>query len=91
MQQIQFVQVTPEQLQTAILEGVKNQLQELKKSFQPKEPTEFLTRSEVSELLQIDLSTVHNWTKKKILIANQIGGRIYYKRSELENAIVELK
>lgn len=91
MQQIQFVQVTPEQLQTAILDGVKNQLQELKKSFQPKEPTEYLTRSEVSELLQIDLSTVHNWTKKGILTANQIGGRIYYKRSDIESAMIELK
>ncbi len=91
MKQIQFVQVTPEQLQTAIIEGVKLQLNELKKNFQPKEPTEFLTRNEVAELFKIDLSSVHNWTKKGILTAYQISGRVYYKRDEVLTAIVELK
>jgi len=91
MQQIQFVQVTPEQLQEAIIEGVKTQLQDLKKHFQPIEPNEYLTRVEVSKLLKIDLSSVHNWTKKGILTSYQIGGRVYYKRTEIENAIIELK
>ena len=90
MKQIQFIQVTPEQLQCAILEGVKRQLQELKENFQPKQPTEYLTRLQVSEMLQVDLSTVHNWSKRKILFPKQIGGRIYFKRSEVEKAIVEL-
>ncbi|MEP3838895.1 MAG: helix-turn-helix domain-containing protein [Algibacter sp.] len=91
MKQIQFVQVTPEQLQNAIIEGVKTQLQDLKKHFQPKEPNEYLTRVEVAKLLKIDLSSVHNWTKKEILTSYQIGGRVYYKRAEVENAIVQLK
>lgn len=91
MQTVQFIQVTPEQLQTSIIEGVKTQLQDLKKHFQPKEPNEYLTRVEVSEMLKIDLSSVHNWTKKGILTSYQIGGRVYYKRQEVENAIIELK
>jgi hypothetical protein len=91
METVQFIQVTPEQLQNAIIEGVKSQLQDLKKHFQPKEPNEYLTRVEVAEMLKIDLSSVHNWTKKGILISYQIGGRVYYKRQEVENAIVELK
>jgi hypothetical protein len=90
MQQIQFVQVTPEQLKNAIIEGVKLQLNDLKKSFQPKEPTEYLTRNDVAEMLKIDLSSVHNWTVKGILTAYQIGGRVYYKRVEVETAIVQL-
>ena len=91
MQIVQFIQVTSEQLQDAIIEGVKTQLQDLKEHFEPKTPNEYLTRVEVSEMLKIDLSSVHNWTKKRILISYQIGGRVYYKRSEIENAIVELK
>lgn len=90
MENIQFIQTTPEQLQTAIIDGVKMQLNELKNSFQPKEPTEFLTRNEVAELLKIDLSTLHNWTRKGKLTSYGIGARIYYKRSEVENAIVKL-
>ena len=91
MEKIQFLQVTPEQLQTAIIEGVKQELKDLKKHFQPKEPTEFLTRNEVAEMFKIDLSSVHNWTKKGILISYQIGGRVFYKREEVMKAIVQLK
>lgn len=91
MQTVQFIQVTPEQLQTAIIEGVKTQLEDLKKHFQPKEPKQYLTRNEVAKMLSVDLSTVHNWTKKGILTANQIGGRVFYLRSSVESAIVQLK
>ena len=72
------------------LEDIKKQIEDLKKHLQPKEPTEFLTRNEVADLLKINLSTVHNWTKNKTLIAYSIGARIYYKRTEVENAIIKL-
>ncbi|MDX1278385.1 helix-turn-helix domain-containing protein [Oceanihabitans sediminis] len=88
---IQFIQVTPEQLQNAIIEGVKSQLQELKEHFQPKQPNEYLTRQEVAEMLSVDLSTIHNWKTKGILTAYQIGGRVFYLRSDVENAIIKLK
>lgn len=87
---IQFISVTPEQLQNAIITGVKNQLEQLKKEFQPKEPTEYLTRHEVKELLNVDLSTVHNWTKRGKLRAYGIGNRVYYKRHEVEQSIKPL-
>ena len=73
------------------LELIKSQLQELKKHFEPKTPVEFLTRQEVAKLLSVDLSTIHNYKKRNILKAYQIGGRVYYKRTEVENAVVELK
>jgi hypothetical protein len=91
MQTVQFISVTPEQLQNAIIKGVKTQLDDFKKHFEPKTPNEYLTRVEVSKMLSVDLSTVHNWTKKGILEANQIGGRVFYLRTDVENAIVKLK
>jgi hypothetical protein len=90
MQTVQFISVTPEQLQNAIIEGVKSQLEDLKKHFEPKTPNVYLTRQAVAEMLSIDLSTVHNWKTKGILTAHQIGGRVFYKRSDVENAIVKL-
>ncbi len=87
---VQFIQVTPEQLQNEIIKGVKTELEQLKKDFQPKQPSEYLTRNEVAEMLKIDLSSVHNWTKKGKLKAYGIGGRVYYKRDEVENSIIEL-
>lgn len=91
MQNIQFIQTTPDELKTQIVQDLKNSLlPELKKEFQPKTPTEYLTRADVSELLKIDISSVHNWTKRGILISYGIGGRVYYKRTEVENAIQQL-
>lgn len=82
-------EVSPEQI-TGLFEGLQNQLNELKQNFEPKVPTEFLTRTEVSELLKCDLSSVHNWTVKGKLKAYGIANRVYYKRSELEEAIIPL-
>ncbi len=91
MSQVQFISITPEKLQTAIIEGVKLQLNGLKKNFEPKTPTEYLSRQETAELLKVNLSSIHNWTKRKLLQSYGISGRVYYKRSEIENAIVKLK
>lgn len=91
MKQVQFISITPEQLQTAIIEGVKTQLEELKKNFQPKEPKEYLERAEVAKMLNVNLSTLHNWNVKGILKSRGIGRRVYYLRTEVENSIVELK
>lgn len=91
MDAIQFIQTTPEQLQTAIIEGVRKELNELKKEFQPKEPTAYLSRQEVKQMLGINLTTLNNWTKKGILISYGIGGRVYYKRHEVEKAIIQLQ
>jgi excisionase family DNA binding protein len=79
--------VTPEQI-TSLFEGLQNQIKELNQKFEPKQPTEYLTRNEVSELLKCDLSTLHNWVKKGKLIPFSIGNRIYFKRSDIENALV---
>lgn len=88
--QVQFIQTTPEKLQEQILEGVKSQLEQFLQKYKPKQPQEYLTRREVAEMFKIDLSSVHNWTKKGILQAYQIAGRVYYKRTEIESAIVKL-
>ena len=90
MQTVQFVGCSPEQLQKAITEKINGQLEELKKSFQPKTPEEFLSRKATAQLLDINLSTLHLWTKKGILQSYGISGKVYYKRSEVESALIEL-
>ena len=90
MRQLQFIGITPEQLQTAITQDVKSQLDQLKKSFEPKSPEELLTRSETAKLLKINLSTLYLWTKKKRVKSYGISGKVYYKRSEVESSLIEL-
>lgn len=88
---IQFVQSSPEELTNRICERFKADLDNLKSEFQPRQPQEFLTRTYVKEWLNVDMSTIHNWTKSGKLKAYGIGNRIYYKRTEVEQALIPLK
>ncbi len=90
MKQLQFIGVSPDDLKSAILSEIKTELKELKKEFQPKEPTEYLTRNEVRDLLKVDLSTIWNWQRKGKLKAYGIGNRVYYRRDEVEAAMKPL-
>lgn len=91
MSKIFLEESSSEELQKAIIEGVKLQLEQLKVNFQPKQPNKYLTRSETAEMLKIDLSTLYKWTKKGTLKSYGLNGRVYYKLDEVENSIVELK
>ena len=90
MNTIQFIGTTPDDLIKEIKNVILPELrEELSKGFQPKEPTQYLTRSEVCELLKIDLSTLYRWTKKGELKAYGIGNRVYYKLNEVEQKLNE--
>ncbi len=85
----QLHNLEPQQIINPLTE-LKKQIEDLKKHLQPKKPTEYLTRNEVADLLKVNLSTIHNYTKQSKLIAYGIGSRVYYKRKEVENAIIKL-
>jgi hypothetical protein len=86
----QLHNLSPEQLGSLFDEVITSKFNELKKHFEPKTPTEFLSRQEVAQMLKINISTVHNMSVKGILQKYQISGRVLYKRSEVENSIVKL-
>jgi hypothetical protein len=80
----------PKELHLSI-EFIKNELKILKENYQPKEPKKYLTRIEVSKMLSVDISTVHNLTKRNVLEKYQIGGRCLYLRSQVEKSIVKIE
>lgn len=90
MQTIQFIQTTPEQLQLQISAGVKSQLEDFLKHFTPKQPNEYLTRQEVAQMFNVDLSTIHNWCKSKKLKPLGLGSRVYFLRSDIEESLKPL-
>lgn len=92
MKQIQLLGITPEENNAPIFSYIDKVFKELITHLEPKTPTQFVTRQYVAdEIIHCDLSTVHNLTVKGVLQKYQIGGRVLYKRSEVENAIVKLK
>ena len=90
MESIQFISVTPEQLQNAIIEGVKTQLESLKLHFEPKQPKTYLTRAEVSKMLNVSFVTLNKWNKSGRLKAVGIGSRVLYCQKTIDNSITEL-
>ena len=73
------------------LSNLEKELKEIKQNFQPKEPVELLTREETAEYLKIDSSTLWSWTKKGKIKAYGIGHRVYYKKHEIDEALVRIK
>lgn len=51
---------------------------------------DLLTREETAKYFAVDLSTLHNWKKKRVLIPVGIGGRVYYRMSDIEKALTPL-
>jgi excisionase family DNA binding protein len=57
----------------------------------PEPPEKYLTRKETAKLLQISLVTLNEWSKKGIIQSYRIGGRIRYKKTEIDEALKEVK
>lgn len=90
MNELQLVQVTPPQLFELINQSLKVQLKKLKQDLTEKLQETLLTRPETAEFLKISTSTLSKWTSEGTLSSYGIGGRVYYKRSEIEKALVKL-
>lgn len=88
---IQFIQITPAELKELIRETIRREFIEFAKDFQPKEPTEYLTRKEVVKMLNINMGTLDNWTKQGKLKSYTIGARVYYKRHEVDESLETFK
>ena len=54
------------------------------------EAEELLTRNETAKLLKISLSTLWHWSKDGRLKAYGLGNRVYYKKSEILEKIIQI-
>lgn len=90
MSTLQLIEVTPQQLQEEILKGIKTQLREFAGLFKATPHDEYLTREETAALLKVDLSTLWHWKNKGILTPHGISNRVYYKRSDIDKAMIKL-
>jgi excisionase family DNA binding protein len=50
-------------------------------------PDQLLTRKEAAEFLTISLATLHAYTKEGRIVGQRLGGRLVYRRSDLEKAL----
>lgn len=90
MNRIHLFEITPEELVARVVNELK-QSQQLANPQTISQPEEYLTVKDVADLFHISIATVNNWRREGILVAYQIGGKVFFKRSEIENSLVELK
>jgi hypothetical protein len=90
MSAIQFVATSPQDLKNEITADVKVILDEFLKHFKPVQPAEYLTRQQVAQMFDVDLSTIHNWSKSGKLKPLGIGSRVYFLRTDIEACLIPL-
>ncbi|MGQ2982965.1 helix-turn-helix domain-containing protein [Flavobacterium sp.] len=90
MSTIQFIQLDPEQLLQQISHTLKTQLDALLTCLESKQPDEYLTRVQVAALFKVNVSTINNWVKSGKLKQYGIGNRVYFLKSDLEEALTLL-
>ncbi|MFR0679292.1 MAG: helix-turn-helix domain-containing protein [Dysgonomonas mossii] len=59
---------------------------------QPKQDTEkYLTREETAKRCAITLATLNNWVNVGKIIAHKINGRVLFKQTDIEKAMIARK
>lgn len=84
--------ITPDEFRNIIINDVKEELSSIAKHLNPlrKPKEEYFTRKEVAKMFKISLPTISDWNKKGILNPLRIGNLIRYKKSDLEDALVQI-
>jgi excisionase family DNA binding protein len=82
--------VTPPELKEDIINDVRAELKTLAKNFQPVIPPEYLTRQETATILKVSVVTLSDWNKKGVLNPYRLGNLIRYKRTEIDQALIQI-
>jgi len=89
MTTINVIQLTSVELKDLISDAVRKELEALKEQLELPKPEEYLTRKEVMNLFKISKGTLQNWVDAGRLTKHGVGGRVYFRRSELEQALIK--
>ncbi|MDP4845367.1 MAG: helix-turn-helix domain-containing protein, partial [Salibacteraceae bacterium] len=90
MKAIQFLQTSPEELKREILRELIPIIKSIQEDLKSPKREQYLTISDVCDLLSISRSTLNSWTKSGKLMSCGISGRVYYKMSEIESSMIPL-
>lgn len=88
-QEIYLNGLTVDQLCNLIRESVHEEMKYLKPSSNKSE-NKYLTRKEAARKLKISLVTLTDWVNTKKIKANKIGGRVLFRESDVDQALIEI-
>ncbi len=70
----------------ATVQKLSDEIEKFKMLLQPK-AEEYMTTEKVAEMLSCNRTTIHNWTLKGKLKKHYLGNKVYFKLSEIEQAM----
>jgi hypothetical protein len=78
-----------EDLQNLIREAVASEIKKASELFKApyKEEKDLLTREEAKDFLRVSYTSLWNYGKQKLIKPKNIGGRVYYSKTELLNLL----
>ena len=82
--------ISPEQLRE-MLEAITYSSPNNIQPEAPKTNDELMTTDEVALYFKKHKDTINNWVKHKYLKKYAIGGAVFFKRSEIESAVIPLR
>ncbi len=89
--QLQVQGITAEKFFESI-QGLREEIHELKSAIAPKKKEEYLTKLDVAKLLKVHPNTIDNYTEKGYLKRYKIyGKRVLYKRSDIDDSLTQLE
>jgi len=89
--QLEIIQITTEQLSQILKEVVSEQLKELGQYQSEKtEERNLLSRQQTCDYFGISKPCLHDWVKNGILKPTKVGGRVYFKQSDI-NLVINKK
>lgn len=84
-----LISMSIEEFQAIINQIVVDAINELNADKQPvkEDRYQLLSRNEAAEFLKITLVTLSDWSKRRLIKAHYLGGRVYYVKEELIRAL----
>lgn len=91
MKELIFTTVNHNDLQEMIDAAIGRAIERMMPIPKDDSKSEFMSGNEVDEYLKISAVTRHKYAKKGILIKHRIGGRVLYRRDEVEKALKSIQ
>ncbi|MBW2998872.1 helix-turn-helix domain-containing protein [Candidatus Woesearchaeota archaeon] len=82
--------ISSSDLDQLIAQKVNEQIEKLELDFKAKGSIELYSIKEVQQIFQVDRTTIHHWTKNGTLKAFHMGRRVYYRKSDIEQSLIQI-
>jgi len=87
---IQIENISVDELADLIANKLLSKIEVYLDTVARKENDELLTRQETADYLKVNLTTLWSWTKKGNLKSIGIGNRVYYKKQDILDCLINI-